>query len=220
MYETFQEGANSTTFVCQTSIPMAGTVCLVRESPIVARQPRNLGYTNPGRPSQCKWSKLLDALLEVTLRVEQKAFPNRQFSNAFYEVRQANAMTRIATPPPATEILDHAPPSLPSSPLAKRPKTTANTMAPSATTGEANAPAVPKLTSSQKPPLFIKKLSNNATTPTRGSAFAAGYDLYSSHETVVPARGKTLVDTDLAIAVPEGTCMEEWDLLAKMPTLT
>jgi dUTPase len=54
----------------------------------------------------------------------------------------------------------------------------------------------------------VKKLSPKATAPTRGSAFAAGYDLYAAHETTVPARGKTLIDTELAIAVPEGTCKE------------
>jgi dUTPase len=43
--------------------------------------------------------------------------------------------------------------------------------------------------------------------PTRGSALAAGYDLYSAHNTVIPGRGKALVDTELAIAVPQGTCM-------------
>lgn len=31
--------------------------------------------------------------------------------------------------------------------------------------------------------------------------------MYSAKETVVPAKGKALVDTGLAIAVPEGTCM-------------
>ena len=61
------------------------------------------------------------------------------------------------------------------------------------------------------PALLIKKLSPKATTPTRGSAFAAGYDLYSAHQTTVPAKGKTLVDTELAIAVPVGTC--EWPLI-------
>jgi dUTP pyrophosphatase len=65
---------------------------------------------------------------------------------------------------------------------------------------------VPKLTPNSQTPLLIKKLSPKATTPTRGSAFAAGYDLYAAAETVVPARGKVLVDTELAIAVPEGTC--------------
>lgn len=56
------------------------------------------------------------------------------------------------------------------------------------------------------PHLLIKKLSDRAKLPTRGSAFAAGYDLYASKETVIPARGKGLVDTDLAMAVPAGTC--------------
>ncbi|EXJ54425.1 dUTP pyrophosphatase [Cladophialophora yegresii CBS 114405] len=64
---------------------------------------------------------------------------------------------------------------------------------------------VPKLTSTSHPPLLIKKLSPNATTPTRGSAFAAGYDLYASKPATIPARGKALVSTDLSIATPEGT---------------
>ncbi|KAD5507839.1 hypothetical protein E3N88_15542 [Mikania micrantha] len=45
-------------------------------------------------------------------------------------------------------------------------------------------------------PLFkVKKLSEKAVLPSRGSAI----------ETKVPARGKALVPTDLSIAVPEGT---------------
>jgi dUTP pyrophosphatase len=57
------------------------------------------------------------------------------------------------------------------------------------------------------PPLLIKKLSGKAKLPTRGSAFAAGYDLYASKEAVVPKWGKVLVDTDISMAVPAGTCM-------------
>lgn len=56
-------------------------------------------------------------------------------------------------------------------------------------------------------PLQIQKLRPSARTPTRGSAFAAGYDLYSAEVTSVPARGRVLVETALAIAVPAGTCM-------------
>lgn len=56
------------------------------------------------------------------------------------------------------------------------------------------------------PPLMIKKLSDKARLPTRGSAFAAGYDIYASKATVVPARGKALVDTDISMACPAGTC--------------
>ncbi len=58
-----------------------------------------------------------------------------------------------------------------------------------------------------QPPLLIKKLSDKARLPTRGSAFAAGYDIYAAKDTVVPARGKVLVDTDISMAVPAGTCM-------------
>ncbi|KAJ0577862.1 putative dUTP diphosphatase [Helianthus annuus] len=55
-------------------------------------------------------------------------------------------------------------------------------------------------------PLFkVKKLSDKAVLPSRGSSLAAGYDLFSAVDTKVPARGKALVATDLSIAVPEGT---------------
>lgn len=120
-------------------------------------------------------------------------------------------MTTARTPPaPAVfeETIEkngnHLPPSQPNSPPAKRAKTdTATTFSmPSSTTEQ---PAVPKLSSTSQPPLLIKKLSPDATTPTRGSAFAAGYDLYASKATTIPARGKVLVSTDLAIATPEGT---------------
>jgi deoxyuridine 5'-triphosphate nucleotidohydrolase len=55
------------------------------------------------------------------------------------------------------------------------------------------------------PALQIKLLSSTAKAPTRGSAHAAGYDLYASKATTVPARGKVLVDTDISIAVPAST---------------
>lgn len=70
---------------------------------------------------------------------------------------------------------------------------------------DSNGTAVPKLTSTSQPPLLVKKLSPDATIPTRGSAFAAGYDLYASKAITIPSRGKALVSTDLSIATPEGT---------------
>lgn len=90
--------------------------------------------------------------------------------------------------------------SAPTSPLPKRVKPNPPTM-PSST--ETVAPVTNVETA---PPLLIKKLSDKARLPTRGSAFAAGYDLYAAKDTVVPARGKVLVDTDLSMAVPAGTC--------------
>ena len=38
-----------------------------------------------------------------------------------------------------------------------------------------------------------------------GSPLSAGYDLYAAYDGVVPARGKTLVKTDLQIRVPHGS---------------
>jgi dUTP pyrophosphatase len=53
--------------------------------------------------------------------------------------------------------------------------------------------------------LRVKKLSDKAVIPSRGSPLSAGYDLSSAADTKVPARGKALIPTDLSIAVPEGT---------------
>lgn len=52
--------------------------------------------------------------------------------------------------------------------------------------------------------LRFSKLSENATTPTRGSAQAAGYDLYSAYEYTIPPRDKAIVKTDIQICVPRG----------------
>ena len=74
------------------------------------------------------------------------------------------------------------------------------------TSNGSSAPTVPVTKVDQGPPLLIKKLSDKARLPTRGSAFAAGYDIYAARETTIPARGKALVDTDLSMAAPAGTC--------------
>lgn len=52
--------------------------------------------------------------------------------------------------------------------------------------------------------LRFAKLSENAFTPTRGSARAAGYDLYSAYEYVIAPQDKAIVKTDIQIAVPSG----------------
>lgn len=52
--------------------------------------------------------------------------------------------------------------------------------------------------------LFIKKLSDNATVPTRGSELAAGLDLYSAVDIIIPSHGKSVVMTDISISIPEG----------------
>ncbi|ORX34981.1 hypothetical protein BD324DRAFT_633486 [Kockovaella imperatae] len=53
--------------------------------------------------------------------------------------------------------------------------------------------------------LLVKRLSDKATVPTRGSPLSAGYDLYSAEDIQVPGRGKALVDLQISIACPEGT---------------
>lgn len=52
--------------------------------------------------------------------------------------------------------------------------------------------------------LRVKRLSENAILPVRGSGLAAGYDLASAEDIVVPARGKAIAKTDLAMAIPLG----------------
>ncbi|KAH0292233.1 dUTP diphosphatase, partial [Aureobasidium sp. EXF-3399] len=70
----------------------------------------------------------------------------------------------------------------------------------------ATATSLPHMNLEPPPPaLQIKLLSATARAPTRGSEFAAGYDLYASKSTTVPARGKVLADTDISIAVPADT---------------
>ncbi len=46
--------------------------------------------------------------------------------------------------------------------------------------------------------------SAKARLPTRGSASAAGYDLYSSENALIPKKGQGLVATDISIVIPEG----------------
>jgi len=53
--------------------------------------------------------------------------------------------------------------------------------------------------------LRIRRLSSKARIPKRGSALAAGYDLYSAHDTAIIARGKALIDTDIQMMIPVGT---------------
>src|SRR5947207_654246 len=105
-------------------------------------------------------------------------------------------MASQTTSPPRSPTAHYQAPSLPNSPLPKRLKSDHSV---TATTASAAMPeAIPTVTTgiSTAPPLLIRKLSPKARTPTRGSAFAAGYDLYSAHDITIPARGKAMVDTD------------------------
>merc|ERR1712083_505235 len=55
------------------------------------------------------------------------------------------------------------------------------------------------------PTLLVCKLSENALIPTKGSKTAAGYDLYSAYDYVIPGQGKVIAKTDISIRVPDGT---------------
>ncbi len=52
----------------------------------------------------------------------------------------------------------------------------------------------------------IKKLNKNAVIPTRGSKYAAGYDLYAciDEDITIAPHQNVKIGTGLAIAVPEG----------------
>ncbi|KAI8352574.1 dUTP diphosphatase [Mortierella sp. GBAus27b] len=54
-------------------------------------------------------------------------------------------------------------------------------------------------------PLLVKRMSEKARIPTRGSKQAAGFDLYSAKAMIIPAKSRDVVPTDLKIALPEGT---------------
>ena len=53
--------------------------------------------------------------------------------------------------------------------------------------------------------LKVKLLADNAKLPLRGSDRSAGYDLHAAEAQVVPSKGKMLVNTKIAIALPKGT---------------
>ncbi|CAK8682354.1 unnamed protein product [Clavelina lepadiformis] len=52
--------------------------------------------------------------------------------------------------------------------------------------------------------LKFAKISEHATTPTRGSKLAAGFDLYSAYEYSIAPHAKVLAKTDIQIALPSG----------------
>ena len=53
--------------------------------------------------------------------------------------------------------------------------------------------------------LKFKKLSAEAIIPSKGSKFAAGYDLHSLVDCTIPPRDKALIKTGLCVCVPHGS---------------
>ncbi|CAG8583567.1 7026_t:CDS:2 [Diversispora eburnea] len=61
------------------------------------------------------------------------------------------------------------------------------------------------LTSERFNCLRVKCLSSKAKLPIRCSDLAAGYDLYSAANIIVPTKGRAVIPTDLSIGIPSGT---------------
>jgi dUTP pyrophosphatase len=59
--------------------------------------------------------------------------------------------------------------------------------------------------------LNVKKLHPDAKIPTYAHTTDAGMDLCAVAETVIPARGRVLVSTGLAMAIPDGYVGLVWD---------
>ncbi|XP_013186309.2 deoxyuridine 5'-triphosphate nucleotidohydrolase [Amyelois transitella] len=55
-----------------------------------------------------------------------------------------------------------------------------------------------------RPTLKFARITENAFTPRKGSEKAAGLDMKSAYDAVVPARGKALIKTDLQVELPPG----------------
>ena len=50
----------------------------------------------------------------------------------------------------------------------------------------------------------VKKLSENATIPTQGTSFAAGYDLYAAEDAVVVCGTRKLIKTNISMEITPG----------------
>ena len=53
--------------------------------------------------------------------------------------------------------------------------------------------------------LKFKKLSQNATTPVRGSPCSAGLDLFSAESKIIGPCDRARIRTDIAVKLPPGT---------------
>lgn len=50
----------------------------------------------------------------------------------------------------------------------------------------------------------IKKLNENATTPTKSHEYDAGWDLYASEDCIIEAGNRTIIKTGISMAIPNG----------------
>lgn len=59
-------------------------------------------------------------------------------------------------------------------------------------------------------PLYVRRLTQTATLPTRGSDFAAGLDLYADENLVVPAGDRALIPTGIALSIDPNMAALIW----------
>lgn len=59
-------------------------------------------------------------------------------------------------------------------------------------------------------PLFVKRLTETAQLPTRGSELAAGLDLYADEYAIIPIDGRRLVRTGIAVSIDPGMAGLIW----------
>jgi dUTP pyrophosphatase len=163
----------------------------------------------------------------------RRCFPTKTRLSPTFTAPPSN-LTSTSRKMSETPVPIHEPPSLPSSPLPKRtkvidptPLSHTSTLPRGTDSGAAtptplaatHLPSHDNMAALQPPAsiaasssaaaeqqLQVQLLSPNAKAPTKGSAFAAGHDLYSAEDTMIPARGRALVKTDIKISVPDGTC--------------
>ena len=53
--------------------------------------------------------------------------------------------------------------------------------------------------------LAVKKISESAIIPTKGSEYAAGFDLYADSNGEIPVMGREMVPTGISVILPLGT---------------
>ena len=75
---------------------------------------------------------------------------------------------------------------------------------PTGSFGNGQGPVLTRKHVDEPPVVKIAKTDHNARMPTKGSAHAAGWDLYCLEETVVNFRSSVKLRTGLRVAIPEG----------------
>jgi len=63
----------------------------------------------------------------------------------------------------------------------------------------------------QKISVKIKLLNSNAKIPTYGNEYSAGFDIYSSEDSIIYPRETKMICTGISVEIPEGKVCFIWD---------